>query len=46
MIDPISWSYSWPYILAALSGGYLLGSLPFGLILTRIAGLGDMMYIG
>lgn len=46
MIDPISWSYSWPYILAALSGGYLLGSLPFGLILTRIAGLGDIRTIG
>ena len=46
MIDPISWSYSWPYILAALTGGYLLGSVPFGLILTRVAGLGDIRSIG
>ena len=27
-------------------GGYLLGSIPFGLILTRIAGLGDIRKIG
>jgi glycerol-3-phosphate acyltransferase PlsY len=26
--------------------GYLLGSIPFGLILTRIAGLGDIRQIG
>lgn len=31
---------------AALAGGYLLGSIPFGLILTRLAGLGDIRAIG
>lgn len=31
--------------LAAL-GGYLLGSIPFGLILTHLAGLGDIRAIG
>jgi len=46
MIDPISWAYSWPYILAAFTGGYLLGALPFGLILTRLAGMGDIRAIG
>ncbi|MFT5487048.1 MAG: glycerol-3-phosphate acyltransferase PlsY [Paracoccaceae bacterium] len=46
MIDPISWAHSWPYILAALAGGYLLGALPFGLILTRLAGMGDIRAIG
>lgn len=46
MIDPISWEFSWPYLLAALAGGYLLGSIPFGVILTRIAGLGDVRKIG
>jgi len=31
--------------LAAL-GGYLLGAVPFGLLLTRLAGLGDVRKIG
>ena len=34
-----------PYILAALVG-YLLGSIPFGLLITRAAGLGDVRKIG
>jgi glycerol-3-phosphate acyltransferase PlsY len=33
-------------ILAALVFGYLLGSIPFGLVLTRAAGLGDIRSIG
>jgi glycerol-3-phosphate acyltransferase PlsY len=31
---------------AALVVGYLLGSMPFGLLLTRLAGLGDIRAIG
>ena len=46
MIDPISWEFAWPYLLAALAGGYFLGAIPFGLILTRLAGLGDVRNIG
>jgi glycerol-3-phosphate acyltransferase PlsY len=34
-----------PYALAAL-GGYLLGSIPFGVIATRLAGLGDIRKVG
>jgi glycerol-3-phosphate acyltransferase PlsY len=46
MPDPISWQFSWPYLTAALLGGYLLGSIPFGVVLTRLAGLGDVRKIG
>lgn len=46
MPDPISWANAAPYYLAALAFGYLLGSIPFGLILTRMAGLGDVRKIG
>jgi glycerol-3-phosphate acyltransferase PlsY len=34
------------YVLIALALGYLLGSIPFGLLLTRAAGLGDIRAIG
>lgn len=34
------------YFLLAAIGGYLLGSIPFGLVLTRAAGLGDIRAIG
>ena len=46
MPDPISWEFSGPYLAAALIGGYLLGALPFGLLLTKLAGLGDIRAIG
>ena len=34
------------HVLMALVLGYLLGSIPFGLLLTRAAGLGDIRAIG
>lgn len=34
------------YTLAALALGYVLGSIPFGLLLTSSAGLGDVREIG
>jgi glycerol-3-phosphate acyltransferase PlsY len=46
MPNPISWSLVWPYYLAALALAYLLGSIPFGLVLTKLAGLGDIRRIG
>jgi glycerol-3-phosphate acyltransferase PlsY len=32
--------------IALLAGGYLLGSIPFGVIATRMAGLGDIRKVG
>lgn len=46
MIYPISWAHAAPYLGAAFALAYLLGSIPFGLILTRLAGLGDIRTIG
>ncbi|WP_431471228.1 glycerol-3-phosphate 1-O-acyltransferase PlsY [Sphingosinithalassobacter sp. LHW66-3] len=36
----------WPEALGALLLGYLLGSIPFGVLLTRAAGAGDLRTIG
>ena len=33
-------------LLLALALGYLFGSIPFGLLLTRFAGKGDVRQIG
>lgn len=46
MPDPISWSHAAPYLLLALLAGYLLGSVPFGLVLARLTGAGDIRKIG
>lgn len=42
----MTWQITLPIALAALAIGYLLGSIPFGLLLTRAAGLGDVRKIG
>src|SRR5258708_21201333 len=38
-------TYTWPFYLGAALA-YLLGSIPFGLVLTRLAGFGDIRRIG
>ena len=46
MPDPMGdLTYTWPFI-AAVVVGYLLGSVPFGLVLTKIGGFGDIRQIG
>jgi acyl phosphate:glycerol-3-phosphate acyltransferase len=37
---------TWTVLIVAVAFGYLLGSIPFGLLLTRAAGLGDVRNIG
>jgi acyl phosphate:glycerol-3-phosphate acyltransferase len=44
-MSPPDWSGALIH-LAALAGGYLLGSIPFGLILAKLFGLGDLRAIG
>jgi len=42
----MAWQLPLPILFAALIFGYLLGSIPFGLLITRAAGLGDVRSIG
>ena len=46
MPDPISWSQDLPYFAAGFLLAYLLGSIPFGLLLTKFSGAGDIREIG
>ena len=44
-MSPADWSDALT-LAAAFAGGYLLGSIPFGLILGKLAGLGDVREVG
>ncbi|MGX5736920.1 glycerol-3-phosphate 1-O-acyltransferase PlsY [Bosea thiooxidans] len=46
MAETLNWSLSWPVTLVALVVGYLFGSIPFGIILTKLAGGPDLRSIG
>lgn len=46
MSDLMSWGLSWPAFGLALAIGYLLGSIPFGILLTRLSGGPDLRSIG
>jgi len=40
------WEAAWPWLLGILVAAYLLGSIPFGLLVSRFMGLGDVRKIG
>ncbi len=44
--DLIAFTQGWPYLLAALAFGYLLGSIPFGMVMARVFGLGNLRDVG
>lgn len=46
MPDPISWSQNLPYFATGFLVAYLLGAIPFGLLLTKFSGAGDIREIG
>ncbi len=46
MPEPESLQAAWHLWLGFALFGYLLGSIPFGLVLTRLAGLGDIRTVG
>jgi acyl phosphate:glycerol-3-phosphate acyltransferase len=45
MMHPIDWSFV-PGYAAAFAFGYLCGSIPFGILLTRLAGAPDLRAVG
>jgi acyl phosphate:glycerol-3-phosphate acyltransferase len=46
LLHSLNWSMSWPWLLGAFLFGYLLGSIPFGPVLMRLTGSGDLRKIG
>ena len=42
----MGWEHAWPWLLGALVAGYLIGSIPFGVLVARLFGLGDLRHVG
>ncbi|HEY1630871.1 MAG TPA: glycerol-3-phosphate 1-O-acyltransferase PlsY [Rhizomicrobium sp.] len=46
LLRNVDWASEWPAYLIATLFGYLLGSIPFGLIFTHLSGAGDIRKVG
>jgi glycerol-3-phosphate acyltransferase PlsY len=46
MLEAMQGAVAWPVLAMALAFGYLLGSIPFGILITRAFGAGDLRRIG
>ena len=46
MPDPINWTLDLPYFVAVFIAAYIIGSIPFGFLLTKSFGVGDIRKIG
>lgn len=42
----MGWERAWPWLLMALAIGYAAGSIPFGVLVARLFGLGDLRAVG
>ena len=42
----MGWERAWPELLEALGIGYLAGSIPFGILVAALFGLGDLRKVG
>ncbi|HXL99717.1 MAG TPA: glycerol-3-phosphate 1-O-acyltransferase PlsY [Rhizomicrobium sp.] len=45
-INTVDWADAWPYFAGVMLFGYLLGSIPFGLLITLVTGGGDIRKVG
>ncbi|MFK7945072.1 MAG: glycerol-3-phosphate 1-O-acyltransferase PlsY [Paracoccaceae bacterium] len=42
----MGWERAWPELLEAFAVGYVVGSIPFGILIARLFALGDLRQIG
>jgi glycerol-3-phosphate acyltransferase PlsY len=46
MPESMNWSLAWPWFLGLFILGYLIGSIPFGVVLTKLSGGPDLRSVG
>jgi glycerol-3-phosphate acyltransferase PlsY len=42
----MGWEHAWPWLLGAFLAGYVIGSVPFGVLIAKGFGLGDLRKVG